>query len=212
MNRYGLMALLLSASAAAQATHNGFIWVEGPSEALAADTTYTLEVWARFESPLWVDGESMIAGFGIDILNVGGGSFVGGVSNVRIEDWAISFGIVGAIVGNDIVGISGGQLPSGWVDPQDPPPPPPAINRLFTFDFTTAAGPLGAISFSPAHPNPNGGLSFYPDGRHGASIIFPNTPGTQLHLDGWTSTVPSPSLGLTLLLLRLKLRPSRVPE
>lgn len=189
------LALLgLTTVASAQATHHGYMWIEGPSEVLAPNTTYTLEVWARFESPAWVGGVSMIAGFGSDILNVGGGSFVSGVSNVRFEEWAVVFGNVGEIDGNDIIRISGGQRPGGWVDPPDSPPPPPeeSLTRLYTFDFTTGTGPLGAISFAPANPNPNGGLSFYPAWTNGASMVFPNTPGTALHFDGWTSTVPSP--------------------
>lgn len=210
MNALSIVACMAGGAtvACAQATHNGYIWIEGPDEFLAANTTYTLEVWGRVESPLYVDGQSMIAGFGIDILNTGGGPSVASVSNVRIDDWATNFGTIGIILGNDILGTSGGQLPS-WVDPQEPPPPPLNPIRLFTFDFTTASGPLGEIGFSPANPNPNGGFSFYPHMLNGASIIIPNSPDTELHLEGWTSTVPSPGGVMALTVLGLNGRRRR---
>jgi len=209
MNRYGLMALLLSASAAAQATHHGYIWVEGPDEALAPNTTYTLEVWGGVESPLFVHGTSMMAGFGIDILNTGGGDSVASVSNVRIAEWARAFGTTGSIQGNDIIGVSGGQMPQDF--PMDPPELRNPI-ELFSFDLTTAGGPLGQISFAPANPHPFGGLSFYTHWWSGLMLIIPNQEGSELHFGGWTSTVPSPGSGLTLVLACISFRRSRSPN
>ena len=178
-------------AAAGQAIHNAYIWIEGPDHVLAPNTTYTLEVWGRIESPVYVEGVSMVAGFGIDVLNLAGADSIASVSNVRIEFWAEQFGTLGIVAGYNVLGTSGGQLPFGIVFP---PYPPDVRNPipLFTFDFTTASGPLDEISFTAANPNINGGLFFYPNMWDGASIVAPNDTNTALHLSGWTSVVPAP--------------------
>ena len=54
-----------------QATHTATIWIEGPDEVLPG-TTFTLDVWGRFESPDFVEGVSAIAGFGLDVICTAG--------------------------------------------------------------------------------------------------------------------------------------------
>ncbi len=185
--------MVFSVSAATgQAIHNAYIWIEGPNHVLAPNTTYTLEVWGRIESSAYVEGVSMMAGFGIDVLNLAGASSIASVSNVSIEIRAEQFGTLGLVIGHDVIGTSGGQLPLlfGIL----PPYPPDVRNPipLFQFDFTTGDGRLEHISFSAANPNVNGGMMFYPNRYDGASIIVPNDADTALHLSGWTSVIPAP--------------------
>lgn len=186
----GILAIS-TASAGAQAIHHGFIWLEGPEGVLAPDTTYSIEAWARWESPIFIEGTSATGGFGFDVINtLGSGACVASVGNIRIADWAAGFGSYDRIDGTDIIWISGGQIPDlfGWypqVDHRNPIP-------LFTFDFTTAGGRVGDFTFAPMNPGPWGGLTFYPVSTDGFSVIAPRDPGTELHLMSWSYVIPAP--------------------
>jgi hypothetical protein len=200
MNRLGIIVLLIAGTAWGQTIHNGFIWIEGPDEVLESNTTYTLEIWGRIESPAFITGDSAIAGFGIDIRNTAGRDQIDSISNIQIADWAAGFGTDGTIQIIDLLNTSGGQLANLWgilnpnIDMRNPIP-------LFTFDFTTASGPVTNLEFTPVDPNVNGGLSFYPDNEDGASIITPNDADSSLTLTPWTYQVPGPGSLAPLLFL-----------
>jgi len=177
--------------AGAQATHNGYIWIEGPEEVLQPNTTYALEVWGRWESPLFVEGYSAMAGFGIDIINAAGQSSVGSVDQVRFPSWSELFGQFSGVSGTDILGVSGGQLPRNPINPVEPNPNTDNPIMLFMFEMTTSNAVLAPIQFLPSNPSIHGGLSFYPSIDDFFSIVAPNDHDTALHLTGWTS-VPAP--------------------
>ncbi len=186
----------LAASAGAQAVHHGYVWLEGPDGALEPDTTYTIEAWARWESPLFVQGLSAMGGFGVDVINTtGANTTVIAVENVRFPAWAAQYASLGGIIGTDLHGVSGGQGPSNPFNPviTDFDLSNPIL--LFTFDFTTADTGIDGIVFRPMHPNPNGGLSFYPSWAEGVTIVAPNHPDTGSHFSGWEYWVPSPGGG-----------------
>jgi hypothetical protein len=187
----GLAAFLLPSSALAQDAHDGFVWIEGPEEVLESNSTYTLEVWGRWESPLWVDGVSAMDGFEMDIFNVEGQQSVLSVSNVVLDPWVNWLSSSGNTSDNDIYGVGGGQLPPDF--PQEPWDYERANPlRLFTFDFTTGSDTPGLISFTPDTPY-NGGLAFMPDPGNGGAIHAPVDSNTALYLDGWSSTIPAPT-------------------
>jgi hypothetical protein len=208
MNRLGIIVLLIAGTAWGQTIHNGFIWIEGPDEVLESNTTYTLEIWGRIESPAFITGDSAIAGFGIDIRNTAGRNQIDSISNIQIADWAAGFGTDGIIQIIDLLNTSGGQLANLWgilnpnIDMRNPIP-------LFTFDFTTASGPVTNLEFTPADPNANGGLSFYPDNEDGASIVTPNDADSSLTLTPWTYQVPGPVSAAPLFLLAMSRRRCR---
>jgi len=186
----GFLAILSTTWAHGQDIHNGYIWIEGPTEVLQPDTTYTLEVWSRWESPLWVDGVSAMFGFTTNIINDEGGQSVADVSNVILDPWINFLSYTGNISNNSIYGVSGGQIPPDF--PQEPWDYERANPlRLFTFDFTTASQTPGLISFSPSNPY-NGVLAFMPDPGNVGAIHAPVDSNTALYLDGWTSTIPAP--------------------
>lgn len=201
MNRllFAGFARILAGTAGAQATHHAEIFMVGPSEVMR-NSTYTLEVWGRFDSPWFVEGTSAIAGFGIGMGATTGFEQLASISNVQIAPWAGGFGWPGIILGLAIVdgGVSGGQLANlfGFLNPN--------INMsnpilLYTVDFTTGDVPITHIGFAPQDPNVNGGLSFYPISTDGASIIAPNHPDSSLTLTGWEYFVPSPGAGVLAL-------------
>ncbi len=187
---FGVLAVAASA-VSAEAIHHGYIWIEGPDEVLQANTTYTLEVWGRWESPLFVDGVSAMAGFWFDVINTAGsGTNVASVGNLQIAEWALGFSHFDGIDGTNLVGVAGGQLADlfGWG---------PRVDRthpimLFEFDFTTSAGPVGPLAFSPMNPEPGIGLSFYLRSTAGEWIGAPNGTDSELHLVPWVY-VPSPN-------------------
>jgi hypothetical protein len=150
--------------------------------------TYTVEAWASVTGDQWVDGTSAFAGFGFDLVGSGN---VATVTAATISDWAAGFGVEGTVDGINIVRISGGQLPnSGDLNPYMDASNP---ILLFTVDVT-AADVHGSITYIPENPNPNGGLSFYPDTDEFYSIVAPNDPGTTLTLTGVTTrVVPAPA-------------------
>jgi hypothetical protein len=170
------------------------IWAEAP-ETVNPGETYTVEFWGAVEGDPWVDGTSAIAGFGISAIATEGSGLVVTNHGSVISNWAAGFGTNGTVVGSDLFDTSGGQLAAlfgGF-----PPPDPSNPILLFTFDVTV--GDLaGAVTYTPDGPNVNGGLSFYPDGQDGYTIIAPNDPGTTLVLVGATTrVVPAPAtLGL----------------
>lgn len=182
---------ILAGTAGAQATHQAEIYMIGPSEVMS-NTTYTVEAWGRWDSPLFVQDISAMAGFGIDAINTFGGDQIASVGNVQIAQWALGFGVPGDIIDLSVRGISGGQLANlfgflnPFIDMRNP-------IMLFSFEFTTADVPITHIGFAPANPNPNGGLSFYPLSMDGASTIAPNHPDSSLTLTGWEYVVPSPA-------------------
>lgn len=173
------------------------IWAEAP-EAVNPGETYTVEFWGSVEGDPWVDGESAIAGFGISAIATEGSGLVVMNHGSVISDWAAGFGTDGTVVGPDLFDVSGGQIASFFGDGYYPDTSNPIL--LFTFDVTVG-NTAGAVTYTPNNPNPNGGLSFYPDGNDGASIIAPNDPGTTLLLEGATTRViPAPAtLGLVFI-------------
>ncbi|RMH09887.1 MAG: hypothetical protein D6695_12380 [Planctomycetota bacterium] len=186
------LAIVAIAGIAAAATASDFeIYMVAPATANPGDT-YTVEVWGSVSGGQWVDGVSAMAGFGIDAIATAGASGVAANGGSVIADWAASFGTDGTVVGADLIGTSGGQLANVFnlnpnIDMSNP-------IMLFTFDVTVDAGFVGDITYTPANPNPNGGLAYYPVSTEGASVIAPNDDGTTLTLTGaTTSIIPAPA-------------------
>lgn len=185
-SRFAAAALAMLAAHAAGQTHQFTIWAEAPETVLAGET-FTVEFWGAVDSPVFVQGESTMAGFHIDAI--GSGS-VESVGYADIEPWAEQFAGGGTIEGASLVGVTGGWGYSVIA-------PPLIFNfdnpiRLFTFEVT--AGESGSITYTPGHPHPAGGLAFYPIYTNGASITAPNDPNTSLALIGATTRiVPAPT-------------------
>ena len=157
---------------------------------VAQNSTYTVEVWGSVSGGNWVQGTSAMAGFGIGATTNDDG-LVASITTSTIAGWAQGFGTNGTVVGADLLGTSGGQIANVFNLN-------PGINlsnpiMLFTFDVTVGAG-VGTVTYSPSNPNPNGALSYYPVSTNGASVIAPNTAGTNLILTGAsTQIVPAPA-------------------
>jgi hypothetical protein len=151
--------------------------------------TYTVEAWASVTGDQWVDGTSAFAGFGFDLVGSGN---VADISHANFPIWSAGFGFEGVIDGTSLLGVVGGQLANlfGNLNPNLS-----LSNPIMLFSVeVTAADSLGSITYVPANPNVNGGLSFYPDSTDGVSIIAPNDPGTTLTLTGVTTrVVPAPA-------------------
>lgn len=188
-----VFALAAVAGIAAAATAQDFeIYMVAPAE-VAQGATYTVEVWGSVSGGSWVQGTSAFAGFGIDAIATAGGEGVSSITTSTIATWAAGFGQNGVVNGDDLVGTSGGQLANlfGFLNP--------SINMgnplmLFSFQVTLDAGFAGSVTYTPANPNPNGGLSYYPLSTDGASVIAPNDAGTTLTLTGATTRViPAPA-------------------
>ncbi|MBX3323735.1 MAG: hypothetical protein KF757_12170 [Phycisphaeraceae bacterium] len=182
------------------------IYAQAPATALPGESI-TVEIWGQVQSPQWVQGTSMIAGFGIDVLGTGE------ISNVemgQISEWAAGFGINGFVQGFNVVGTSGGQLHDGhWGDCWIGDCEGDRGNPILLFTILATAGEWGEMVFTPGNPNINGGLSFYPSWDDGLSIIGPNDAGTSLVLLSATVLiVPGPGvlvgsvLGLALMARR----------
>ncbi len=200
MNKLGLLALVVAASASAQDIHNGTITIVGPNEYIDHYSTYTLEVWGQWDSPDFIEGVSAMAGFGFDIEQTIGQEQIVSVGNLQYAPWAAAFGTDPTIVGNDMLGISGGQLANlfGILNP-DIDLGNPIL--LFTFEITTGEEHVWNIEFTPTNPNVNAGLSFYPDSENGASIIAPNDADTSLTMNSWAYYIPSPASTVPLFLM-----------
>jgi len=188
MNRTAQVSALLSLLTVSTAWSQVFtIWAEAP-EAVDPGETFSVEFWASVEGEPWEDGVSAFAGFGIDAI--GSGDVVS-VTAAVLEDWAAGFGTQGSINGINVEGVSGGQIANVF-DCLNP-----NINmnnpiRLFSIEVMAGLG--GSIAYTPANPNINGGLSFYPNSQDGASIVAPNDPGTTLEFFGATTRiVPAPA-------------------
>ena len=156
--------------------------------------TYTVEAWGSVTGDPWVDGTSAMAGFGIDLIGSGN---VASISQANFPIWSAGFGVEGFIDGTSLLGVVGGQLANlfGVLNPNLSLSNP---IMLFSVEVAAADSP-GSITYTPANPNVNGGLSFYPDSTDGATIGAPNDPGTTLTLAGVTTrVVPSPA-GLALI-------------
>jgi hypothetical protein len=178
-----VFAFSLTASAASGQVFT--IWAEAPG-AVGPGETFTVAFWGSVESDLWIDGQSAMAGFGIDALGEGA---IAGVTEADVASWAAEYAAPGVVLGDDVVGISGGQLHSPFFES----PPFDLSNPILLFTIAVTAGQAGSIAYTPGNPNPNGGLSFYPDEDEGASIIAPNDAGTALVLEGATTRiVPAP--------------------
>lgn len=161
------------------------IRAEAPETVLPGEI-YAIEFWGSVEGGLWVDGVSAIAGFAIDALGAGA---VDSVTEATIPNWAANFGTPGQVSGIDVLGVSGGQVPNLF----GPPTQSDMSNPILLFSIGVTAGGEGLILYTPANPNPNGGLSFYPLVGDGAMITAPNDPGTTLVLVGATTRiVPGP--------------------
>ncbi|MBX3323734.1 MAG: hypothetical protein KF757_12165 [Phycisphaeraceae bacterium] len=165
------------------------IYAQAPATALPGETI-TVEIWGQVHSPLWVQGTSMVAGFGIDVLGTGA------ISNVAMGEfawWAERFGTNGTVSGTNVLGTSGGQL---WLLFGDCwfPPCWEYGNPVLLFTIEARAGLEGSMTFTPANPNINGGMSFYPVDTDGASIVGPNDAGTSLHtISATTIIIPTPA-------------------
>lgn len=173
------------------------IWAEAPETVLPGET-YAVEFWGSIEGEPFVEGESAVAGFGISARATSGAELVAVNHGSEIAEWAAGFGTDGTVVDADLLDVSGGQLASifgdDWTDMTHP-------IVLFTFEVTVGES-RGAITYTPSDPNPNGGLSFYPDWNDGHSITAPNDPGTTLVLVGATTViVPSPMLLVALTMM-----------
>ncbi|GAB4384687.1 MAG: hypothetical protein Kow0022_08010 [Phycisphaerales bacterium] len=163
------------------------IYAVAPASVNPGDT-FQVQFWGSIEGAPFVAGTSAVAGFGVDAIGSGN---IASVSTATIAPWAAGFGVAGTVSGDDVVGISGGQLANlfGFLNP--------AIDlsnpiMLFTIDVT--AGASGSITYVAGNPNPNGGLSFYPVNTDGASIVAPNDAGTTLtFLSATTQIVPAPA-------------------
>lgn len=193
------IALAVVAGLAAAATAQDFEISMVAPESVAPNSTYTVEVWGSVSGGSWVDGTSAMAGFGIDAIATAGADLVSTNAGSVITTWADGFGTDGTVNGADLLGTSGGQLANlfGILNPGIDMSNP---ILLFTFDVSVG-GEAGSITYTPANPNPNGGLSYYPVSTDGASVIAPNDPGTTLTLTGATTRViPAPA---TLALLGL---------
>ncbi|MCL4220820.1 MAG: hypothetical protein KJZ65_05580 [Phycisphaerales bacterium] len=186
-------ALAAVAGIAAAASAQSFeIYMVAPAQ-VAQGATYTVEVWGHIVGSRWVQGTSAFAGFGIDAIASSGAAGVASITTSSIASWAAGFGSNGIVQGANLVNTSGGQLANlfGFLNPN--------INMnnplmLFTFDVTVSNSYVGNITYTPANPNPNGGLSFYPVSTDGASVIAPNDAGTTLTLTGATTQViPAPA-------------------
>lgn len=201
-----LAAVVCAGGALAQATHTATIWIEGPDEVLP-DTTYTLEVWGEWDSPDFVEGVSAFAGFGIDVVPTAGREDIAQIGGVIIAGWAAGFGTDGVTLDLAIHQASGGQLANlfGILNPNIEMRNP---LLLYSFEITTGGGPIEVLEYTPANPNLNGGLSFYPDSLDGASVIAPNGADTALVLVPWRYEVPGPG-GVAVLVIGLIRRRQR---
>ncbi len=204
-----LALTLCAVPASAQEIHNGFVWIEGPDEVLQPNSTYTLEVWGRWDSPAFIQDESAMAGFRFNIFNTVGRDQVDYMSNVQVSGWAAGFGAsAGEILIVDVLGVRGGQLANlfGILNPDinlnNPIP-------LFTFDITTANVPVTDIEFTPSVSDPDGGLLFYPDILDGATISAPDDPDTTLTITPWAYQIPNPMSTTPLFLLAMARRRHR---
>jgi hypothetical protein len=200
MNKFGLAALGIAASASAQ-THTGTFAIQHTSGFYSPGETATFAVFAQWDSPAFIDGLSATAGFGFDIVTAYGLDNVASMSNLQYADWAAGFGVGPDYTDTSILNISGGQLANlfGILNP--------GINmnnpiELFTFDVTWSSGPLGVTEIATSNPNINGGLSFYPDSQDGASIIAPNDPDTELVM-GSIIFFPAPGTAAPLLMMAM---------
>ncbi len=200
MNKIGLFALVIAASASAQ-VHTGAFSIQHTSGVYMSDETATFTVFANWDSPAFIDGFSAFAGFGIDIVTSFGADNIDSMSNLQYADWAAGFGADPDYTSSSILNISGGQLANlfGILNPN--------INmsnpiELFTFDVTWSSGPLGITEIVTGNPNVNGGLSFYPDSQDGASIIAPNDPDTALVM-GSIIFFPAPGTAAPLLMMAM---------
>ena len=186
-------ALAAVAGIAVAATAQDFeIYMVAPAE-VAMGASYTVEVWGSVSGGTWVQGTSAMAGFGIDAIATDGAAGVASNGGSVIATWAAGFGTNGTVSGANLLGTSGGQLANlfGILNP--------TINKnnpimLFTFNVTLDGAFAGSVTYTPANPNPNGGLSYYPLSTDGASVIAPNDAGTTLTLTGATTRViPAPA-------------------
>lgn len=186
------VALVVVAGLAAAASAQDFEISMVAPESVGFGATYTVEVWGSVSGGSWVTGTSAIAGFGIDAIATDGASLVTNNAGSVIEGWAAGFGTDGTVIGADLVNTSGGQLANLFdflnpnIDLSNP-------IRLFTFDVTVGNA-AGSVTYTPANPNINGALSYYPLSNDGASVIAPNDAGTTLSLVGATTRiVPAPA-------------------
>jgi len=185
----GIAIAVVAGLAAAASAQDMTISLVAPAS-VGLGETYTVEVWGSVSGGSWVQGTSAMAGFGIGVTT-NDDALVASITSSTIASWAQGFGTNGTVVGADLLGTSGGQIANVFNLN-------PGINMsnpimLFTFDVT-AGGVAGTVTYSPSNPNPNGALSYYPVSTNGASVIAPNTAGTNLILTGAsTQIVPAPA-------------------
>lgn len=184
------IALAVVAGLAAAATAQDMTISMVAPESVNTGETYTVELWGSVSGGNWVQGTSAMAGFGIG-ATTDDDALVASITSSTIADWALGFGTNGTVVGADLMGTSGGQIANVFnlnpgIDLSNP-------ILLFTFDVT-AGDTAGTVTYTPSDPNPNGALSYYPVSTAGASVIAPNTAGTNLILTGAsTRIVPAPA-------------------
>jgi len=182
--------MIMTGTAHAQTEHVAEISIIGP-DSTHPPGRFTLEIWGSFSSPDFIDGTSAMAGFGIGIETTGLAGAPWSIDEIQNAPWATGFGHIGTIDGTDVEEVSGGQLANlfGILNP-DIYLSNPIL--LFTMTVESPSSP-GYLELTPMNPNPNGGLSFYPDSTDGASIVAPNDPGTSIHFESWSWQVPAPS-------------------
>jgi hypothetical protein len=200
MYKSGLISLVFATSALAQ-TSVGTVTLTTDFVAASAsgENTFTVVAWGEWDSLLFVEGVSAMAGFGFDVRNTEGRGFVR-VGNFQYAPWSKEFAIGPDVGAYDIGNISAGQVANlfGTLNPSIDLSNP---IELFSFDVTITGEQPNVIEFMPTNPNPNGGMSFYPDSQNGPSIIAPNDPDTALEFVGLRIVIPTPATVLPFVLL-----------
>lgn len=182
-----VIAIAVVAGVAGAAVAQDFTIAATAPASVNPGETYTVEFWGSVSGGSWADGTSAMAGFGVDALGSGA---IASHTNATIADWAAGFGVEGATVGNDVVGVSGGQLANVF----NLNPNIDMSNPILLFSIDVTAGAAGNIVYVAGNPNVNGGLSYYPVSTAGASVVAPNHAGTTLSFVAATTTiVPAPA-------------------
>jgi len=182
-----VFALAVVAGLAGAAVAQDFTISASAPASVNPGESYTVEFWGSVVGGSWVQGTSAMAGFGVDAL--GSGS-IAAHSNATIAGWAAGFGVGGVTVGDNVVGISGGQLANVF----NLNPGIDMSNPILLFTMNVTAGAAGSITYVAGNPNPNGGLSYYPVSTSGAWGVAPNNAGTTLSfVAATTQIVPAPA-------------------
>ncbi len=191
MVRFCAIATVTGLAAAASA-QDFTISASAPATVNAGDT-FTVEFWGSVTGTEWVQGTSAMSGFGIDAI--GSGS-VASVSSANVASYLAVGVLTGTVNGASVEGIVAGQIANVF----NLNPGINMDNPMFLFSLEVTAGGLGSITYIGGNPNPNGGLSFYPDSTDGGSISAGVDAGTTMNFTGATTQViPAPASTLALI-------------